>query len=52
MKLTNLITVSVAGLLLAACESGDINIEPATTVTDSNNTTTVGSGGSSNDIWT
>jgi hypothetical protein len=37
-------------LLLAACESGDINIEPATTVTDSNNTTTVGSGGSSNDI--
>ncbi|MEM9404064.1 MAG: serine/threonine protein kinase [Pseudomonadota bacterium] len=32
-------TLAIAGFAVAACESGDINIAPATTVTDSNNTT-------------
>lgn len=34
-----LFTVAAAGFALAACESGDINIAPATNVTDSNNST-------------
>jgi len=40
-----LVTVAVAGLVMAACDSGDINIQPATTVTDSNNTIIEGSTG-------
>ena len=43
-----LITIAVAGVSLAACSSGDINIAPATSVTDSNNTVVGGS--SENDI--
>ena len=48
MKSNAVLTAGLAALLLAACESGDINIQPSTTVQDSNNTTTTGGGGSSN----
>ena len=34
-----LFTVAAAGITLAACSSGDIHINPSTTVTDSNNST-------------
>ena len=44
-----LLTVAVAGAALAACSSGDINIAPETSVTDSNNTV-IGGGGSENDV--
>ncbi len=43
-------TVVALGMSLAACDSGDINISPSTTVTDSNNSTVIGGGGSANDI--
>lgn len=49
MNRNNLFTVVCTASALAACSSGDINIEPATTVTDSNNTTITGSGGNAND---
>jgi hypothetical protein len=49
MNLNKLFTVTAAGVALAACSSGDINIEPSTTVTDSNNTTITG-GGTADDI--
>lgn len=39
----------VAAAALAGCGSGDINIEPTTSVTDSNNTTNPDGGGSDND---
>jgi hypothetical protein len=39
------LTVVVAGVLTAACGSGDINIDPVTSVSNSNNTTNSGSGG-------
>lgn len=41
-----LFTALIASVSLAACDSGDINIQPQTTVTDSNNTTNQGGGGS------
>ena len=44
-----LLTVFVAGVSLAACSSGDINIAPETTVTNSNNTVVSG-GGSADDV--
>ena len=44
-----LLTVAVAGAVLAACSSGDINIAPETSVTNSNNAIT-GAGGSENDV--
>jgi hypothetical protein len=44
------LTALVAASALGACSSGDINIDPSTTVTDSNNTTVIGGGGSANDI--
>ena len=44
MKRNFLFTVAIAGLALAACESGDINIQPQTNVVDSNNTTNTGGG--------
>ncbi len=50
MKLTRLITVTAAGIALAACSSGDINLSPSTNVTDSNNTTNNGAGGSADDV--
>ena len=45
MNRTQLFTVVCSALALAACESGDVNIKPATTVTDSNNTIINNSGG-------
>ena len=42
-----LFTAVVASAALAACDSGDINIQPQTNVTDSNNTTTTNAGGGS-----
>ena len=44
-----LLTTAIAGLVLAGCESGDINIQPQTLVTDSNNTTVTGGGSNAND---
>ncbi len=49
MNRTHVLTLLAGTIVLAACESGDINIKPSTTVTDSNNTTTVGGGGGAND---
>ena len=49
MKRNPLFAVA-ASALLAACSSGDINLAPQTAVTNSNNTTNSGSGGSANDI--
>lgn len=37
--------VSAAAIMLSACSSGDVNIDPSTNVTGSNNTTNVGGGG-------
>ncbi len=45
MNRTQLFTVACSAMALAACSSGDVNIKPATTVTDSNNTTINNSGG-------
>ncbi len=50
MKSTRLITIAVASTMLAACSSGDINLSPSTTVTDSNNTTNTSTGGNADDI--
>lgn len=44
------LTALVAASALVACSSGDINISPATNVTDSNNTINNGGGSSANDI--
>jgi hypothetical protein len=43
-------TLVLAGGLLTACSSGDINIEPTTSVNNSNNTVNTGGGGSADDI--
>ena len=45
MRRNPLFTMAAAGALLAACSSGDINIQPQTIVTDSNNTVNQGGGG-------
>lgn len=51
MNVKKLVTALACGALLAACDSGDLNIAPQTNVTDSNNTTNVGGGGgSANDV--
>ena len=50
MNLNRLFTVIAAGALLAACDSGDINIAPTTEVNNSNNTTNNTTGGSPDDI--
>ncbi|HEX5787141.1 MAG TPA: hypothetical protein VFY03_03095 [Woeseiaceae bacterium] len=44
------LAVLVAGAAIAACDSGDINIEPTTSVSNSNNTVNQGGGGSEDDI--
>lgn len=49
MNLSKLFTVLTAGLLLAACDSGDINIAPETVVSNSNNTTNTGGSSSPDD---
>lgn len=38
-------TVALASVTIAACDSGDINIQPQTNVANSNNTTSQGGGG-------
>ncbi|MGB5688388.1 MAG: hypothetical protein WBM45_03880 [Woeseiaceae bacterium] len=50
MNRKSALTAVLSLAALAACESGDINIAPATTVTDSNNTVNIGGGGSPNDV--
>ena len=50
MNLNKLFTVLAAGALLAACDSGDINIAPETVVSNSNNTTNNSSGSNADDI--
>jgi hypothetical protein len=45
MNRNALFTAAIVGLALAGCESGDINIQPSTTVQDSNNTINEGGGG-------
>lgn len=42
MKLKYVVTTAVLSVTLAGCGSGDINIEPSTTVENSNNTTNTG----------
>ncbi|MGH8165908.1 MAG: serine/threonine protein kinase, partial [Woeseiaceae bacterium] len=44
------VTAMTAGALLAGCESGDINIEPSTNVSNSNNTNNNGGGGDDDDV--
>ena len=44
MNRTKLVTLVFGGVLLAACDSGDINISPSTNVTDSNNVVNNGGG--------
>jgi hypothetical protein len=44
-----LIVAAVVQVVLTGCSSGDINIQPSTTVTDSNNTIVTGGGGNAND---
>ena len=39
-----LLTIALSGFALAACDSGDINIQPQTSVSNSNNTTNQGGG--------
>lgn len=48
MQRNLLFSALFASAVLTACDGGDINIQPQTNVTDSNNTTTAG-GGSAND---
>lgn len=50
MQRNTLYTALISGVALVACSSGDINIQPSTNVTDSNNTITTGGGGGSNDV--
>ena len=38
MKSKTLLAVTVAGIALVGCDSGDINIQPQTNVQNSNNT--------------
>ena len=49
MNRNALLTAAIAGLALVGCESDDINIQPSTNVTDSNNTSVSGGGGNAND---
>jgi len=48
MKTAHILTFGSLAILLAACESGDINIAPTTSVSNSNNTT--GGGAGPNDL--
>ena len=50
MKYKQILASAVAAVALSACDSGDINIQPSTAVTDSNNTTVNGGGSSANDV--
>ena len=50
MNFKSVIATAAVATVLGACSSGDINIDPQTNVTDSNNTIITGGGGSANDI--
>jgi hypothetical protein len=50
MSVERILIMSATAILLAACESGDINVAPATNVSDSNNTNITGGGSRANDI--
>jgi hypothetical protein len=50
MKRISLLALVAAGSLLAACDSGDINIAPSTVVENSNNTTNNSAAGSADDV--
>lgn len=45
-----LIVAAASGTVMVGCSSGDINIQPSTSVTGSNNTTVTGGGSNANDI--
>ena len=49
MTLRHLTAFTAALTVLAGCQSGDINLDPSTNVTNSNNTTNTGGGGA-NDV--
>lgn len=48
MRFRYLVLSISAAILVAGCESGDINIAPSTNTSNSNNTTTTGGGGTTN----
>ena len=48
MNRKHLIVAVLSAAAIAGCESGDINVQPSTTVTDSNNTIIEGGGGTTN----
>ena len=48
MNRKHLIVAVLSAAAIAGCESGDINVQPSTTVTDSNNTINQGGGGTTN----
>lgn len=48
MRIKPALTAVVAGLIAAGCGGGDINIDPVTSVSNSNNTTNTGGGGTTN----
>ncbi len=49
MNRNKLFTVFCAAAMVAACDSGDINIKPSTQVSNSNNTVNQGGGGTPSD---
>jgi hypothetical protein len=49
MSLKYLMALGAGALVVAGCQSGDINLSPSTNVTDSNNTTNTGGSGGAND---
>lgn len=50
MNAKRLMIAAVCSTAVAACSSGDINIQPATQVSNSNNTTVNGGGSNANDV--
>lgn len=50
MSFNRVFVLGVAGALVAGCSSGDINLQPQTSVSNSNNTVNTGSGGNANDV--
>ncbi|MFK8015502.1 MAG: serine/threonine protein kinase [Gammaproteobacteria bacterium] len=50
MKRTTCLLATMISTALVGCGSGDINIEPSTTVSNSNNTTTTGGTDTTNDV--
>lgn len=50
MNRTSLVALAAISFVISACSSGDINLSPSTTVTDSNNTTNNGGGAAVDDV--